>query len=121
MAKVGPSLPPSAIPTHLRNSVVFKRYGTARRAHFNNPINATNSALFLAYRIKFETALASWKSLTFWKRQRWSNCAIVTRQSGVNLYIKESISQNVTPPKQPISPCSARVTDPNASPWNYAP
>lgn len=80
----------------------------------------------------YEAAKASWAVLHTWKKVRWSLCAINTYgdpvlltgasgYSGYSLYVKCWLEQKPEPGKQPISPCSARATDPGASPWNYQP
>jgi hypothetical protein len=80
----------------------------------------------------YEAAKASWAVLHTWKKVRWSLCAIATYgdpsavkgapgYSGYSLYIKCWLEQQTETGKQPISPCSARATDPGASPWNYQP
>lgn len=80
----------------------------------------------------YENATAAWNRLHTWKKTRWSLCAISQWEgggylngtlgySGFTLYVKCWIEQQPEPDKQPISPCSARVTDPLASPWNYQP
>lgn len=80
----------------------------------------------------YTAAKASWSVLHTWKKVRWSLCAIATYgnastvtgdsgYSGYSLYIKSWLEQKPLTGKQPISPCSARVTDPLASPWNYQP
>jgi hypothetical protein len=77
-------------------------------------------------------AQAAWDALHTWKKVRWSLCAIRTYgdattlkgaagYSGYSVYIKAYLEQRTEPGKQPISPCSARATDPGASPWNYQP
>jgi len=79
-----------------------------------------------------EAAKASWSVLHTWKKVRWSVCALTTYgneslwkgksgYSGYSLYIKSWLEQQTESGKQPISPCSARATDPGASPWNYQP
>lgn len=81
---------------------------------------------------RFTAAAASWAVLHTWKKVRWSLCAITTYGdaitlqgaqgwSGYSLYIKSYMQQHTEAGKQPISPCSARATDPGASPWNYQP
>jgi len=80
----------------------------------------------------FNAAKAAWARLHTWKKTRWSLCALSTWAgggpsegtsgfSGYTLYVKCWLEQKPDPEKQPISPCSARVTDPDASPWNYQP
>lgn len=81
---------------------------------------------------KLEAAKASWSVLHTWKKVRWSLCAISTYgdisivkgasgYSGYSLYVKSWLEQDTETGKQPISPCSARATDPSANPWNYQP
>lgn len=92
------------------------------------PTEATLAEL----RLMYSNALAAWERLHTWKKLRWSLCAISTYgdigtitgvrgHSGYSLYIQCWLEQNPEADKQPISPCSARVTDPLASPWNYQP
>lgn len=80
----------------------------------------------------YNNAVAAWNRLKTWKKTRWSLCAYshygsispsagVNGYSGFTLYVNEWLVQKPDPDKQPISPCSARVTDPDASPWNYQP
>lgn len=80
----------------------------------------------------YEQAKAAWARIAPWKKIRWSLCAIstwgdaitvegATGYSGYTLYLKCWLEQKPDPDKQPISPCSARVTDPDASPWDYQP
>lgn len=80
----------------------------------------------------YQAAIDSWSVLHTWKKVRWSLCAIsiwgdidllkgANGYSAFSLYAKCWLEQKPLPGKQPISPCSARVTDPDASPWNYQP
>jgi hypothetical protein len=80
----------------------------------------------------FTDAQAAWSRLATWKKVRWSLCAINTYgdpttitgikgQSGYTMYIRSWLEQKPAADHQPISPCSARVTDPDASPWDYQP
>lgn len=80
----------------------------------------------------YSNAKAAWDRLATWKKTRWTLCAYTTwgdggflrgslGYSGFSLYVREWLTQKPASDKQPISPCSARVTDPDASPWNYQP
>lgn len=82
--------------------------------------------------VLYENALNGWKGLKTWKKTRWTLCALstfgtgdymigISGYSGFTLYVGEWLKQKTEAGKQPISPCSARVTDPDASPWNYQP
>jgi len=93
----------------------------------------TASAEYLAAQLlNYQNALAAWSKLKTWKKTRWSLCAIKTfgslatlkgksGYSGYTLYIQSWLEQAPPATGQPVSPCSARVTDPLASPWNYQP
>lgn len=93
----------------------------------------TASAEWIAEQlVNYNNAKAAWARLHTWKKTRWSLCAIKTwgnlanlkgqsGYSGYSLYIQCWLDQVPPANGQPISPCSARVTDPNASPWNYQP
>jgi hypothetical protein len=83
-------------------------------------------------KVLYSEAKAAWDRLKTWKKRRWSLCAFFTYNddggvigksgySGKSLYLKCWLEQRPGSDKQPISPCSARVTDPDASPWNYQP
>lgn len=83
-------------------------------------------------RILYTNARASWDVLATWKKTRWTLCAFAQLNlpnfqsdpigfGGYSLYMREWLMQRPAAGKQPISPCSARVTDPNASPWDYQP
>jgi len=80
----------------------------------------------------YTDAADAWARLATWKKTRWSICALSTYgnpdtmtgkkgMSGYSLYTKCWIEQKPAADHQPISPCSARMTDPGASPWNYQP
>ena len=80
----------------------------------------------------YANAKAAWDRIAPWKKIRWSLCAIAkwgdavtvsgaTGYSGFTLYVKCWLEQKPEPDKQPLSPCSARATDPGANPWNYQP
>lgn len=80
----------------------------------------------------YQDAIAAWGRLHTWKRVRWSLCAIskwgepdtlmgANGYSGFSLYVQCWLEQKPLSDKQPISPCSARATDPDANPWNYQP
>lgn len=82
--------------------------------------------------VLYQNAVAAWQRLHTWKKVRWSLCAISTwgdpdtlqggtGYSGFSLYVREWLDQKPEADKQPISPCSARATDPDANPWNYQP
>lgn len=101
----------------------------ARRA-VNPP---SPSAEHIAAQIQlFIEATAAWSRLAAWKQIRWTVCAITTwgdpvtlngalGYGGMTLYMKCWLEQKPAADHQPISPCSARVTDPLASPWNFQP
>ena len=81
---------------------------------------------------RYVDGAAAWNRLATWKKTRWTMCAIFTYgdfatlvgaagMSGYTLYLKCWLEQQPAADHQPISPCSARATDPGASPWNYQP
>lgn len=122
-------------------STVPENFKTTVRAYLLNGINVAKlavdmpapSAEWLAEQlVHYNNAKAAWTRLATWKKTRWSLCAIATwgnlatitgksGYSGYSLYIKSWLEQMPPATGQPISPCSARVTDPTASPWNYQP
>jgi hypothetical protein len=82
--------------------------------------------------IKLLAAKASWNTLKSWKKHRWMLCSMflygnfaiykcAVGRGGYSLYIKEFLRQNTQAGKQPISPCSRRITDITANPWDYTP
>ena len=60
-------------------------------------------------------------NLTRYKQTRWHLCGLARGMTGRNLYIKTARSQDTPINKQPISPCSRRVTNPLASPFDWTP
>ena len=90
------------------------------------------SALYTAQLENYSAAHAAWRKLKTWKKARWTLCAIAQKGnlatlssvrggSAYALYLKCWLEQNTPPDKQPISPCSARVTDASANPWDFQP
>lgn len=104
---------------------VFTARITTHRPVKNNPA-------FAQMMLNNTHAVKGWAALSGWKKYRWSLCAFRkglaskpplgwSGWSGMSLYFQCRVEQNTPADKQPISPCSARVTDPDASPWNYQP
>ena len=62
-----------------------------------------------------------WQYLTKWKQMRWTLCAQLRHMSGRALYLQQAYAQQTPTDKQPISPCSRRVTNPLASPFDWTP
>lgn len=125
-------LPQSKIPANFKATV---------RAYLLNGVNVARLAVdtpqftaeWIAEQIvNYNNAVAAWARLHTWKKTRWSLCAIKTwgslatlkgktGYSGYTLYIQCWLEQAPPATGQPISPCSDRVTNPLASPWNYQP
>jgi hypothetical protein len=64
---------------------------------------------------------AQYNQLAGWKRTRWTACAIPRGMGGLQLYLQCATQQNTDIGTQPISPCSRRALDPNASPFDFTP
>lgn len=62
-----------------------------------------------------------WFSMGIWKRSRWHICALARGMRGFQLFLQCCYQQNVDADHLPISPCSRRVTDPDASPFDWTP
>lgn len=99
---------------------------------FNDGRSKLDPSQLLALRLKLDAANLAWRSIKTWKKMRWSLCAMATfhlpaapsnapNYSGYTLFIKSWLEQDTPAGKLPISPCSARATDPNANPWDYTP
>jgi hypothetical protein len=81
---------------------------------------------------QYTDAKNAWIALKTWKKARWSLCAMNTwgnlttfewlrGKGGFTLYQKCWLEQNTPQGKQPISPCSRRVVDETANPWDFTP
>lgn len=83
-------------------------------------------------RVRLQEIHEAWRDLQVWKKTRWSLCAMThpaprapgpneKYQNGWSLYYQCFMRQHTIIPHEPISPCSRRMTDPGASPWDYTP
>lgn len=132
MARIYDPIPISEIPPEFANVVRRYKIRGLEISAYAEPM-PTPPQEWINEQIEFfEQAAGAWERLHTWKKVRWSICAINTYgdpdtlsgapgYSGKSLYIKCWLEQKPEANKQPISPCSARVTDPDASPWNYQP
>lgn len=132
MAKITSPLPISTIPISDRDKFQRKKYTRTdantgdvtiiyQQVTANGALSNSKTRAYRSRTAATREALAAWKKLSFHKRTRWSECGISKLMSGLNLYISEWLKQDIQQPHQPISPCSARVRDSSASPWNYWP
>lgn len=64
---------------------------------------------------------AQYDALDSWKQVRWNVCGIARGLIGRTLYLRCCHEQATPLGKQPISPCSRRVTNPLASPFDWTP
>lgn len=132
MAKRIDPIPVIDLPPEFAKVVRYFSYNGINIAAFNAG-NPTPPPEWIAEQVAlFNAANAAWQRINTWKKSRWSLCAIRTYgdaltltgaigYSGYSLFVKCWLEQRPENDKQPISPCSARVTDPFASPWNYQP
>jgi hypothetical protein len=132
MAKVTQPLPRSQLITGYKSVINNAGNKLKRTARLKNQKSPMNKKELAELRLKLERARISWQRLKLWKKYRWYLCAIKSYGSTVlnksakgygayTLYIQAYLKQNTLNGKQPISPCSARITDPLASPWDYTP
>lgn len=89
------------------------------------------AAAFLAKQGEYAECAVWWGYMTEWKRARWQRCEakLSNRKEASGFWLfwycwqAQGLSQQIaakgTP--YPISPCSRRATNPNASPWDYTP
>lgn len=83
--------------------------GEAPTTHYGQ-----HQALHAAYGLQHDT-------LGGWKRMRWNICGIARGMTGRNLYLQCCYQQNTPLGNHPVSPCSRRVLDPLASPFDWTP
>lgn len=94
--------------------------------------NLTRSYAQEKFHSRKSRALASWQQMANWKRDKWQQCAEMggtpagdmsmrNGLSGWSLFFREYLAQHIQGTGVPISPCSARATDPLASPFNFTP
>lgn len=132
MAKRFEPYPPDEVPESFSKSVTIVTLNGVSVARRFAPTPELTPEQIAEQTALYEAAKASWSVLHTWKKVRWSICAIATYgdfpymkgtpgYSGYSLYLKCWLEQGTESGKQPISPCSARATDPDASPWNYQP
>jgi hypothetical protein len=125
-------LPADQIPEGFSEVVRQANSSQGNIARYAAPMPTPSEATIAEQSELYTNATAAWERISAWKKVRWSLCAIRTYgdpgtltgaggMSGMSLYIKCWLEQRPEADKQPISPCSARVTDPLASPWNYQP
>lgn len=119
-------------PKAFKKAVFSYKLGDQIIARMATTLPPMTPELMAVFRQLYKNADDSWKGLKTWKKARWTLCAIATwgditnkkgksGYSGYSLYIQCWLEQQPQPGKQPISPCSQRVTNPDASPWNYQP
>lgn len=132
MAKIISPLPIGDLPAGFAEMVKVYGLGTLTIAARNIPLPQLTPEQIAEIRALMLAAQAAWDGLATWKKVRWSLCAIrtygdaatlkgATGYSGYSVYMQAYLEQRTEAGKQPISPCSARATDPDASPWNYQP
>lgn len=132
MAKRFFPLPAADIPPDFKLAVRTYTLNDQDIAKYAADMPAPSPETIAEMQMLYAQADLQWSRLNTWKKTRWTLCAIKTwgniatmqgaaGYSGYSLYIKTWLEQRPESDKQPISPCSARVTDPEASPWNYQP
>lgn len=102
-------------------TIRYKRTSSGLRAERWTPNPRRLTPAYLAHLTRWQNAKIAWAVLRKWKRERWIICANKTGKRGESLYIREYLSQATIYPSQPVSPCSRRMTDPLADPWDYTP
>lgn len=113
---------------------IFRRYGppASELVRQASTVSANLAAARTAGQQRMTQIHAAWTQLSTWKKIRWTLCALrhmapiptgptAKYYNGYALYASMSHSQNVIVPKEPISPCARRLTDPGASPHDYTP
>jgi hypothetical protein len=132
MAKRIDPFPDNTLPPEFAKAVRYFTINSINIAAFAAKMPTPSPEWIAAQTLLYQNASAAWDRLHTWKKTRWTLCAISQWEgigylngtlgySGFTLYLKCWLEQQPEADKQPISPCSARVTDPGASPWNYQP
>jgi len=115
-----------------KNNITKRAQNNVFTARFTTHKSAKNNPAFVQMSLNNHHAKLGWNALSGWKKYRWALCAwrkgLASKPpvgwsgwSGMTLYFQCRVEQNTPADKQPISPCSERVTNPDASPWDYQP
>jgi hypothetical protein len=132
MAKVGAPVSPGDIPADISKAISFySALGVDYARLLFIPPNPDSPAQ-LEHQARIAAAIEGWRTLRKWKQNRWTICAYRTfgsittydsikGKSGLTMYITAWMQQATQIGHQPVSPCSRRVTDPGASPFDYTP
>jgi hypothetical protein len=132
MAKIGAPIPNVPLPPSAEGVIIQYAQNGQRLSRKFSPLPAHMRPNMIESGEDFTAAIASWNNLQYWKKIRWSLCAIRTYGNsgtleglvsvgGYTLYILSYLDQDCVHGKQPISPCSRRATDPNHNPHDYTP
>lgn len=132
MAKVTGTVVPSALLARFKRTVRLSRRQDKVFARRWFQIPYPDSPEQRAQQAKLAGCVQAWRKLPPWKKTRWTKCAYrngipidpptgVKWFGGFTLYTREWLKQGITPGSQPISPCSRRMTNPAASPFDWTP
>lgn len=132
MAKVGEPIDPGPLAPLADRLITRRGSGAGATAGAFTPPSDGFKAKHFANQDTTAEIRAAWLAMGHWKRWRWQLCAWrhgdpanpIDRHTGwpgFALFCKCWREQYDREQGLPLSPCSRRMTDPNANPWDYTP